>query len=233
MRARLAAAGLSTQRGRPAAKNTDANPNLPGQDSHGPHQHCPRNFASARLSPALLHRRKLRRAFLQAQAPRGPRRSSGSTAAAALDPLLETLHELSQRIEALDKDLLELAKFDELPLRLQTVPGVGPIVCLAFIAWMDRPERFGDSRDVGACLGLRPCVRDSRDRISRGRITREGDGEMRRLLVQAAHAALHCRKDSALKRWALRGADRSGKKKAHQSANRSSSHTGPVLALAS
>ena len=134
--------------------------------------------------------------------------------AAALAPLLETLDELSQRIEALDKELAELAKFDELPLRLQTVPGVGPIVSLAFIAWMDRPERFTNSRDVGACLGLRPRVRDSGDRACRGKITREGDGEMRRLLVQAAHAALNSRKDSALKQWALRLVERNGKKKA-------------------
>lgn len=134
--------------------------------------------------------------------------------AAAVDPLIETVHELSQRIAALDKDLAEQAKCDELPLRLQTVPGVGPLVCLAFIAWTDRPERFARSRDVGACLGLRPQVRDSGGKTWRGRITREGDPEMRRLLVQAAHAALNSRKDSALKRWALRVTERCGKKKA-------------------
>jgi transposase len=37
---------------------------------------------------------------------------------------------------------------------------------------------------------------------------------MRRLLVQAAHASLHCRRDSALKRWALQLATRVGKRKA-------------------
>lgn len=132
----------------------------------------------------------------------------------ALDPLVETIAELSGRIERLEKDLVEESSSDELMLRLQEVPGVGPLVCLAFIGWVDRPERFPRSRDVGACLGLRPRVRDSGEQQWRGPITREGDGEMRRLLVQAAQASLHCRRESALKRWALQLAARVGKRKA-------------------
>jgi transposase len=131
-----------------------------------------------------------------------------------LDPLVEMIARLSEQIERLEKDLVEESCADELLLRLQEVPGVGPLVCLSFIGWVDRPERFERSRDVGACLGLRPKVRESGDRQWRGAITREGDSEMRRLLVQAAHAALHCRRESALKRWALQLAERVGKRKA-------------------
>ena len=131
-----------------------------------------------------------------------------------LDPLVETIAELSLRIERLEADLVEESEADELLLRLQEVPGVGPIVCLAFVGWVDRPERFPQSRDVGACLGLRPQVRESGESQWHGAITREGDAEMRRLLVQAAHAALNCRRDSALKRWAEQLAQRIGKRKA-------------------
>lgn len=109
-----------------------------------------------------------------------------------LDPLVEMIAELSQRIERLEADLVEESGADELLVRLQEVPGVGPLVCLAFVGWMNRRERFYRSRDVGACLGLRPRVRESGDRQWHGSITREGDTEMRRLLVQAAHASLHC-----------------------------------------
>lgn len=131
-----------------------------------------------------------------------------------VDPLVATISEVSTRIAQLEKDLVEESGSDELLVRLQEVPGVGPLVSLAFIGWMDKPERFKRSRDVGACLGLRPKVRDSGERQWRGPITREGDGEMRRLLVQAAHASLQCRKDSALKRWTLQLAARVGKRKA-------------------
>jgi transposase len=47
-----------------------------------------------------------------------------------------------------------------------------------------------------------------------GRITKEGDPEMRRLLVQAAHALLRTKADSELKEWALLLAERRGKGKA-------------------
>lgn len=132
----------------------------------------------------------------------------------ALEPLVETIVELTARIDRLEAELVEESRADELLARLQEVPGVGPMVSLAFVSWMDRPQRFRRSREVGACLGLRPRVRDSAGVQRRGSITREGDVEMRRLLVQAAHCAMRCRRDTALKRWAEQLAERAGKKKA-------------------
>ena len=44
-------------------------------------------------------------------------------------------------------------------------------------------------------------------------VVRDALDEMRRLLVQASHAALHTRKDFALKRWTLGLAERVGKSK--------------------
>ena len=132
----------------------------------------------------------------------------------ALDPLAQTVAHLTQQIEGIDRALAELSETDELLAQLQTIPGVGKLVSLGFVAWMDRPERFRRSRDVGACLGLRPRLRSSGGVVHRGRITREGDCEMRRLLVQGAHAAMKCRRDSQLKRWAEELEKRVGKKKA-------------------
>ena len=131
-----------------------------------------------------------------------------------VDPLVETIAALTQQIALLDKEFKETSQEDPVALRLQTVPGVGPIVSLGYMAWMDDPTRFGKSRDVGACLGLRPCLRSSGGKDRSGPITREGDREMRRLLVQAGHALLLCRKESALGRWANQLVERVGKKKA-------------------
>ncbi len=134
--------------------------------------------------------------------------------AEAIEPLVTTIGELTDRINDLEQELVAESKSNDLLVRLQTVPGVGPLVSLAYVGWMDTPARFTRSRDVGACLGLRPSLRSSGGREIRGRITREGDVEMRRLLVQAAHAALHCRKDSALRRWGQALVERVGKSKA-------------------
>lgn len=131
-----------------------------------------------------------------------------------LEPLVETIAELTDRIAVLERELKAASRSDELMLRLQDVPGVGPLVSLAYVGWMDRSERFQKSRDVGACLGLRPRVRGSGGKILRGRITREGDCEMRRLLVQAAHAAMNSKKEFQLRRWAEVLAERVGKSKA-------------------
>jgi transposase len=131
-----------------------------------------------------------------------------------LEPLVGAVGELTERIDGLERELVEASRADELLERLQDLPGVGPLVSLAFVAWMDRGERFSRSRDVGACLGLRPRLRDSGGMTRRGAITREGDKDMRWLLVQAAHAALAVRRDSALKRWAESLVSRIGKKRA-------------------
>ena len=63
-------------------------------------------------------------------------------------------------------------------------------------------------------VGLRPRMQESGERSRFGSITRTGDPEMRRLLVQAAHGCLRSRQDSDLKRWAEQLAARVGKKKA-------------------
>lgn len=131
-----------------------------------------------------------------------------------LDPMLEMICQVSEQVASLTAELQAMSDEDELMARLRSVPGVGPLVSISFVAWVDRPERFARSRDVGACLGLRPRVRGSGGKIQHGRITREGDGEMRRLLVQAAHVALRSRQETRLKRWALALAERAGKKKA-------------------
>lgn len=132
----------------------------------------------------------------------------------ALDPMIATIVELSYRIRAMDRRLDALCDDDDLIQRLQTVPGVGRVVSLAFVSWIDDPQRFRRSRDVGAYLGLRPKIRQSSNREVRGRITREGSSEMRRLLVQSAHVLMLTRTDSALKQWAETLSQRVGKKKA-------------------
>lgn len=131
-----------------------------------------------------------------------------------LEPLLEMIARLTDRIATVEAELKALARKDELLRRLQSVPGVGPVVSAAFQAWIDDPYRFSHSRDVGAYLGARPKLRESSEWTRRGRITREGDSEMRRLLVQSAHILMNTKQDSELKRWGLQLAERSGKGKA-------------------
>ena len=54
----------------------------------------------------------------------------------------------------LDAELKELAGHSEVAWRLMSVPGVGPITVMAFIAAIEDVNRFGRTRDIGAYLGL-------------------------------------------------------------------------------
>ena len=96
-------------------------------------------------------------------------------------------------------------------LKLMKVPGVGPITALSFVLTLGSPERFRDSRDVGAFLGMTPKRKQSGERDPRLGITKAGDSTLRRLLVQCAHHILgHFGKDSALRQWGQKLAARGG-----------------------
>jgi len=98
---------------------------------------------------------------------------------------------------------------------LTSVPGVGPIVALSFIATIDDAERFRKAKDVGAYLGLTPRRYQSGETDWSGRISKRGDGTMRKLLYEAANILVHrVQQFSPLKAWAMRLMARKGLKKA-------------------
>lgn len=133
---------------------------------------------------------------------------------AVVQPLLNQIEQVSLEIQALNERLEDIAANNPVAQHLQAVPGVGTIVALYFVFSIDDPDRFQRSRDVAAFFGLRPTIRGSADVCHYGRITKEGDPEMRRLLIQAAHGMINSRKTCALQQWALNLAARRGKKKA-------------------
>jgi transposase len=143
--------------------------------------------------------------------------------AGACDPMLGLLAQTMMPIhktlcasaEALGDELMHVAKQNTLARRLMTVPGVGPLVALNFIATIDDANRFRRSSDVGAFLGLTPRRYQSGEIDRSGRISKCGDAEMRRLLVSAAASLMtQVRRFSPLKSWAIRLSGRKGFKKA-------------------
>ncbi len=133
---------------------------------------------------------------------------------ALVAPLLATAVELSEKIARLDRAVVREGRAYPEVTRFQQVPGVGPLVALAYVLCIEDPSRFRSSRDIASFLGLRPRMRESAERSRFGHITRHGDAQMRMLLVQAAHGCLRSRQDTELKRWARQLAARIGKQKA-------------------
>ncbi|MBB4438150.1 MULTISPECIES: IS110 family transposase [Rhizobium] len=133
-----------------------------------------------------------------------------------MEPLLAGRRKLREEFANLDKKVLQEAKHDEVCKRLMTVPGVGPVVSLAYVSTIDIPSRFRNSRAVGAVLGLTPMLNQSGESKRVGHVSLCGDAMMRKLLYEAAQSMLtRVVKWCWLKAWAMNIARRHGKKKAN------------------
>jgi transposase len=131
----------------------------------------------------------------------------------ALEPLLETIGSLTQRIREYDRKLEAISKesYPETDL-LRQVEGVGTLTALTFVLTLEDPYRFEKSRSVGAYLGLVPATDQSGDRNPQKRISKEGDEMLRKLLVGSSHYILGpFGSDSDLRRHGEKIASRGGK----------------------
>lgn len=129
--------------------------------------------------------------------------------------LLTCLEVLDQEILELDKLVKELAKKDEDIKLLKTIDGIGDITAMAFKAEIDDANRFSDSRNVGAYIGLTPSQYSSGEISKQGRISKQGSKEVRYLLVEAANVLLtRSKKWSPLKAFGMKLMKKKGKKKA-------------------
>jgi len=132
-----------------------------------------------------------------------------------IDQLLISRRSLLASQSCLEDEAKRLASTDERCELLQTMPGVGPLTALAFVAAMDDAERFSKSSSVGAYLGLTPRSYQSGDVSWTGRISKAGDSLARAMLYEAANVMMvRVKADLPLKTWAVNMAERVGGKKA-------------------
>ena len=124
---------------------------------------------------------------------------------AAVRALLEALASIDAQQALLDEELNELAKRNEIAWLLMSVPGVGRITALAFIAAIENVERFRRTRDIGAYLGLTERRYQSADTDVGMGISKQGDAMARHYLYEAANVLLTTvKKRFALRSWGLK-----------------------------
>lgn len=145
---------------------------------------------------------------------------AGSFCQAHLRPTLQAYYgsfeALTRSIQQLDRQLAQRERSDCRAAQLQTIPKVGRIASLTFLAAVDQVERFANSRKLVSYSGLCPTVRSSGERTQYGSISREGRSELRAVWVQIAHlvAADRSRSTARLRRWYSKVASHRGKKTA-------------------
>ncbi len=126
-------------------------------------------------------------------------------------PILATWRQLREQIAAFDKIIRALVRKSPVCRLLMSAPGIGPLTALAYVSTVEDPERFRNSRAVGAHFGLTPRQYQSGEVDRSGRISRCGDSLARTLMYEAAVVILtRVKRPSSLKDWALAIARRSG-----------------------
>jgi transposase len=121
----------------------------------------------------------------------------------------------SEQVALLDKRLRKIVREHPVMRNLMTVPGVGPLIGMAYVATIDDPQRFAKSRNVGAHLGLAPRRFQSGEMDCQGSISKCGDSLLRHYLYEAAGVLLtRTKRWSALKAWGARLVKRIGAGKA-------------------
>lgn len=104
--------------------------------------------------------------------------------------LAEQIDELEKRIAQVDAEILAWHRANQTSQRLAKIPGVGPLIASAIVATVADASVFRSGREFSAWLGLVPRQNSSGGKQRLGRITHQGDGYIRRLLIIGAQSAL-------------------------------------------
>lgn len=99
--------------------------------------------------------------------------------------------ELVKQIKGMDRRLRIIASKSQACEILMTIPGVGVQTSAAFAAAVDKAGRFRQSRNAGAYLGLVPRRHQSGELDWTGRITKQGDSMVRKLLYESRQLDPH------------------------------------------
>jgi transposase len=113
---------------------------------------------------------------------------------------------LDGRIEALDREFVELARDDAATRRLASIPGIGALNATALVAAVGDASTFDKARDLGAWLGIVPRQYSTGGKPKLLGISKRGNKYLRTLLIHGARAALPslARSQTPLGAW-LRG----------------------------
>jgi transposase len=129
-----------------------------------------------------------------------------------LQRVLTVIETLNEQLKAADQELLSIAEHDPVCRRLMTVPGVGPVIAIRFVAVVDEPDRFKSAHQLMSYVGLTPGENSSSLRTQRTGITKAGASDLRFALVQGAWTLLRCRPSEPMTQWALQIAERRNRK---------------------
>jgi transposase len=112
----------------------------------------------------------------------------GAAARRLLEGLRGDLVQLDERVGALDAEIKRVAKEDAACVRLQTIPGIGPLTASALVSAVGDGRQFKNGRQLAAWVGLVPKQDSSGGKTRLLGISKHGDTYLRTLLIHGARA---------------------------------------------
>jgi transposase len=105
---------------------------------------------------------------------------------------LAALEQLGTLIKELETQIATDNTADEATCRLQTLPGVGPILAAVMAAEIDGVSRFSRADKLCAYAGLVPTTHSSGGKVSHGRMLPYSNRWLKWALIEAAWVAIGC-----------------------------------------
>ena len=107
-----------------------------------------------------------------------------------LAALGDQLRRLKEQILAFDRLIMAWHRSNETSLRLDAIPGVGPMLATALVASIADPKVFRSGRNFSAWIGLVPKQHSSGGKDRLGGISKQGDRYLRSLFMAGALAVI-------------------------------------------
>jgi transposase len=110
---------------------------------------------------------------------------------------------LDAKLKAIEARLVAWHRQNQISQLLATIPGIGPIGGVSFALKVPDPKVFRSCRHFAAWIGITPRENSTGGRQRLGRISKEGDEDLRRLLVLGATAVIQQAKPGRASPWLL------------------------------
>ncbi len=98
---------------------------------------------------------------------------------------------LGEQASQMKARITRLAISDHQCQRLATTRGIGPMIASAVACKQVDPDRFANGRQFAAYFGLVPDQHSTGGKTRLGKMTKRGDGYIRNMLIEGAHAVLN------------------------------------------
>lgn len=126
-----------------------------------------------------------------------------STAREFVYSLHQELMRTDRQVKSNEEKANQLLSQNDDYIRLQTIPGIGPIVGRGLISSINDPNMFKNGRQMAAWIGITPKQHASGDQSRMGGISKRGNHTLRKQLIHGARAVIRwCEgKDDHLSLW--------------------------------